>query len=29
MNVGNGQVYVYQDYLVTFVGGRVTDVQQP
>jgi hypothetical protein len=28
MNVGTGQVYVYNDFLVTFVNGRVTDVAQ-
>jgi hypothetical protein len=29
MNVGNGQVYVYNDVLVTFVNGRVSNVQYP
>jgi hypothetical protein len=29
MNVGNGQVYVYNDVLVTFVNGHVSNVQYP
>jgi hypothetical protein len=29
LNVGNGQVYVYNDVLVTFVNGRVSNVQYP
>lgn len=29
LNVGNGQVYVYNDVLVTFVNGRVSNIQYP